>query len=182
MSRPGPESPSTAERATAFGQSEVLSRKSRLNNPVACSTFNGPRRGLLAATAVRLRPDPRVFPARSSSAVCQFFFGGLSVFLQRTVISDSSHQSIPNVKFGLSTLGMTAVSYVIWGMSGRGSRGTGHRNHELENHDDEITTDPRVLRNLRRGCVRFGFSRRSRCERPTDSGPDADEGPGPDAS
>ncbi len=36
------------------------------------------------------------------------------------------------VEYGLSALGMTAVSYVIQGMSGRGSRGTGYRNHELE--------------------------------------------------
>ncbi len=73
------ESPSTAERPTAFGQSEVLPRESRLNNPVACSTFNGPGRSLLAATAGRLRPDPRVFPAGSSSTACQFYFGDLSI-------------------------------------------------------------------------------------------------------
>ncbi len=64
------------------------------------------------------------------------------------------------VECGLSAPGMTAVSCVIRGISGRGSRGTGHRNHELENHDDEITMGPRVLRNLHCGCVRFGFSRR----------------------
>ncbi len=110
-----------------------------------------------------------------SSAACQFFFDDLSFLTVPT-------SPCQIVECGLDALGMTVVSYVIWGMSGRGYRGTGHRNHELENHDDEITTDPRVLRNVHRGCVRFDFSRRSRCERPTDSGPDADEGPGPDAS
>ncbi len=34
---------------------------------------------LVAATAVRLRPDPRVFPAGSSSTGCQFYFGDLSI-------------------------------------------------------------------------------------------------------
>ncbi len=57
-------------------------------------------------------------------------------------------------------IGLNAASYVIRGMSGRGAGGMGQRNHDLENHDDEITTDPRVLRNLHCGCVRFGFSRR----------------------
>ena len=42
----------------------------------------------------------------------------LSIFTDQAVSSDSFRQSIANVELGLSVLEMTAVSYVIWGMSG----------------------------------------------------------------
>ena len=53
-------------------------------------------------SGARCRPASRMDGApsrrtRSSSAACKFFFGGLSIFLRRPVISDSSHQSMPNV-------------------------------------------------------------------------------------
>ena len=51
-------------------------------------------------------------------AVMWVVMTALSIFSDQTVSSDSFRQSIANVELGLSVLEMTAVSYVIWGMSG----------------------------------------------------------------
>ena len=73
-------------------------------------------------SGARCRPASRMDGApsrrtRSSSAVCQCFFSGLSILIRRSVNSDSSQPSCRCVRFGFFSHEMTVGPHVIRGMS-----------------------------------------------------------------
>ncbi len=73
----------------------------------------------LFAEILRLIDGLRTMPAKRKMVIGARFRSptSLSILTDQTSNSYSSRQSIANLEFGLSVLEMTAVSYVIWGMS-----------------------------------------------------------------